>query len=238
MSSKNDFVPYSPLPPNPTPAPAYHYQNVVVLPYYRPSPAERRCRRLCRCLLSATAVLLLIAAVFLLYPSDPSLKLVGIRLNRVRVNSSPSLTLDLSFSLTVKVFNRDFFSLDYDSLAVSVGYRGRELGFVSSAGGRIRSRGSSYVDATLDLDGFAVIHDVFYLLEDLAKGVIPFDTVTQVQGNLGLLLFKIPLKWKVLNLELFKVVRKKTRGNIASAMGFKLSNVKHLWLMEILYNKF
>lgn len=79
-------------------------------------------------------------------------------------------------------------------MAVSVGYRGRELGFVSSDGGRVKARGSSYVNATLDLNGFEVIHDVFYLLEDLAKGVIPFDTVTEVNGSLGFFFFKIPLK--------------------------------------------
>ncbi|MBA0838824.1 hypothetical protein Goarm_004614, partial [Gossypium armourianum] len=94
------------------------------------------------------------------------------------------------------VRNRDFFSLDYDKLVVSVGYRGRELGLVSSEGGRVRARGSSYVNATLDLDGFEVVHDVIYLLSDWAKGVIPFDTNTKVDGDLGLFLFKIPLKNK------------------------------------------
>ncbi|KAI9128968.1 hypothetical protein K1719_000451 [Acacia pycnantha] len=39
-----------------------------------------------------------------------------------------------------------------------------------------------------------VIHDVFYLLEDLAKGVIPFDTETRVEGNLRLLFLNFPLK--------------------------------------------
>lgn len=58
----------------------------------------------------------------------------------------------------------------------------------------MRARGSSYVNATLDLNGFEVIHDVFYLLEDLAKGVIPFDTVTEVNGALGFFFFNIPLK--------------------------------------------
>lgn len=65
---------------------------------------------------------------------------------------------------------------------------------MSSKGGRVRARRSSYVNATLDLDGFEVIHDVFYLLEDLARGVIPFDTSTMVEGNLGILFLKIPLK--------------------------------------------
>ncbi|PPD72953.1 hypothetical protein GOBAR_DD30138 [Gossypium barbadense] len=137
--------------------------------------------------------------LFLLYTSDPTLELARLQLNHVGVNTSPKLTLDLSFSLTIRVRNRDFFSLDYDKLVVSVGYRGRELGLVSSEGGRVRARGSSYVNATLDLDldGFEVVHDVIYLLSDWAKGVIPFDTNTKVDGDLGLFLFKIPLKAKV-----------------------------------------
>ncbi|CAB4310129.1 unnamed protein product [Prunus armeniaca] len=39
-----------------------------------------------------------------------------------------------------------------------------------------------------------IIHDVFYLLEALARGVIPFDTDTEVEGTLGLSFFKIPIK--------------------------------------------
>ncbi|KAK8597814.1 hypothetical protein V6N13_095211 [Hibiscus sabdariffa] len=192
--SKQDLressVPYSRLPPNP------NHQNVVVLPVYYHLPYDNfRCLR--RCLAIAVVVLLFSAAAFFLYPSDPALELARLQLNHVGVHSSPKLTLDLSFSLTIRVRNRDFFSLDYDKLVVSVGYRGRELGVVSSAGGRVRARGSSYVNATLDLDGLEVVHDVIYLLSDWAKGVIPFDTNTQVDGDLGLFLFKIPLKGKV-----------------------------------------
>lgn len=58
----------------------------------------------------------------------------------------------------------------------------------------MRARGSSYINATLDLDGIEVLHDVFYLLEDLARGSIPFDTVSEVRGKLGLFFFEIPLK--------------------------------------------
>ena len=54
---------------------------------------------------------------------------------------------------------------------------------------KMQSRALSYVNATFDLNGLEVIHDVFYLLEDLAKGVIPFDTDTQVNGVLGLFFF-------------------------------------------------
>lgn len=181
MSSKFDNVTYAPIPA----------ENVVVLPiYYRPE----RYLNLRRFLCATVAVLLFCVGVFLIYPSDPDLKLARLHLNHIRIDSSHKLTLDLSFSLTIKVRNRDFFSLNYDSLAVSVGYRGRELGLVRSEGGTVRARGSSYVNATLDLDGLEVIHDVFYLIEDLAKGLIPFDTDTKVKGDVGLFFFRIPLK--------------------------------------------
>lgn len=58
----------------------------------------------------------------------------------------------------------------------------------------MRARGSSYVNASLELNGLEVIHDVIYLIEDLIRGVIPFDTVTMVKGELGVLFFEIPLK--------------------------------------------
>ncbi|KAL2321257.1 hypothetical protein Fmac_030226 [Flemingia macrophylla] len=199
MTGKEEFgSSYSPLPYNPNPNPNPNLnpypQNVVfLLPSYRPRlPRRRR-----RCILYSAALLLfLLLAAFLLYPSDPEIRLVRIRLNRIGIRTDPRPILDLSFSVTVKVRNRDFFSLSYDALAVSVGYRGRMLAFVSAAdaSGLIRARSSSYVDATLNVDGFEVIYDAFYLLEDIARGVIPFDTDTHVVGNLGLFFFNVPLK--------------------------------------------
>ncbi|XP_020232775.1 uncharacterized protein LOC109813068, partial [Cajanus cajan] len=168
-----------------------------------------------RCILYSAALflfLLLAAAAFLLYPSEPEIRLVRIRLNRIGVRTNPRPILDLSFSVTVKIRNRDFFSLSYDSLAVSVGYRGRQLALVSSgaaAGGLIRARSSSYVDATLDVDGFEVIYDAFYLLQDIARGVIPFDTDTRVEGKLGLLFFHVPLKATV-SCEVYVNIREQT----------------------------
>ncbi|KAK4790251.1 hypothetical protein SAY86_017555 [Trapa natans] len=179
-------VSYEPLP-----------QNVIVLVPYARRSDRRRSFLLTRCLYGAAAIIFLSAAVFFLYPSDPAVQLARIRLNHIQVKSSPKLTLDLSFSVTIRIRNRDFFSLYYDSLQVSVGYRDRELGLVTSEGERIRARGSSYVNATLDLNGLEVVHDVFYLIQDLAKGVIPFDTVTQVKGDLGLFFFSLPIKAKV-----------------------------------------
>lgn len=106
----------------------------------------------------------------------------------------PFVSLDLSFSVSLRVRNKNFFSLNYNFLGVSVGYRGRRLGYVSSGGGRVSARGSSYVNATLDLNGLEVVHDVLYLLADLGKGIIPFDTETEVEGSMGLFFIKIPIK--------------------------------------------
>ena len=47
------------------------------------------------------------------------------------------------------------------------------------------ARGSSYMNAMLDLNVLEVVHDVFYLIEDLARVVVPFDTITSVYGDLN-----------------------------------------------------
>ncbi|XP_010440608.1 PREDICTED: uncharacterized protein LOC104723875 [Camelina sativa] len=184
-------IPYTPLPSS------QPSQTVILLTPYLRHRRTSFLRNLRCSLLFAAAILLLSAAVYLLYPSDPDITVSRINLNHISVLDSHKIALDLSFSLTIKVRNRDFFSLDYDSLVVSIGYRGRELGVVKSKGGHLRARDSSYIDATLELDGLEVVHDVIYLIGDLAKGVVPFDTVAQVKGDLGVLLFQIPIQGKV-----------------------------------------
>lgn len=77
---------------------------------------------------------------------------------------------------------------------VSIGYRGKKLGFVTSDGGHVRARGSSYVDAMLELDGVEMLTDVVWLLEDLARGLVPFDTVAEIRCQLGVFFFHLPLK--------------------------------------------
>ncbi|KAM7509501.1 hypothetical protein LguiA_019954 [Lonicera macranthoides] len=186
---RDPVVFYAPIPTSPDDP-----QNYVVLPFYRRRHPNRLLRRCC-CI---SAVLLLLAAViYLLYPSDPNLTLVRLNLNKIKLHSSPSISLDLSFSLTLRVFNRDFFSLKYSSIDVSVGYRGQNLGNVTSEGGKVKARGTSYVNATLDLDGFQVIEDVLYLIEDMAKGSIPFETDSVVEGEVGISFIQIPIKARV-----------------------------------------
>ncbi|XP_058226866.1 uncharacterized protein LOC131335502 isoform X2 [Rhododendron vialii] len=189
--SKPDEPPfYYPLPPSSP----NHPQNYVVLPVYIPATATAPPRRR---ILWAAAFLFLAVAVYFLYPSDPDLKILRLRLDRIHVQTTPFIAIDVTLGLTVKIRNVDFYSLDYRSLTVSIGYRGKQLGFVTSDGGHVRARGSSYVDATLELNGVEVISDVILLLEDLARGLVPFDTVTEVRGRLGVFFLQLPLKAKV-----------------------------------------
>ncbi|KAF8407036.1 hypothetical protein HHK36_006161 [Tetracentron sinense] len=185
MAAKGEAIYYSPLPP---PQEQQHY---VILSLYSPPNRRRRSRR---CLLCFASLVLLAVAIFFLWPSDPDLSVVRLHLNHLRIQKFPFISLDISLPLTIKVRNRDFFSLDYNSLVVSIGYRGKQLGFVNSNQGHVRARGSSYVNATLQFDGIELLFDTFYLLEDLAKGSIAFDTVSEVKGKLGLFFFDFPLK--------------------------------------------
>lgn len=90
------------------------------------------------------------------------------------------------------------YSLNYDSLLVSIGYRGEQLGYVTSDGGQVKARETSYVNATLQLDGVEILTDVVLLLEDLARGAVVFDTTSEISGWLGVYLFDLPLEVKLL----------------------------------------
>ncbi|KAL0354694.1 UNVERIFIED_CONTAM: protein ROLLING AND ERECT LEAF 2 [Sesamum radiatum] len=174
-------------------------QYVIVLPPYPPPHRHRLFRKSWqRCLFCfATFLLFLIAAAYLLWPSDPELSIVRVRLERIRFHMRPKISLDITMDLTVRVRNQDFYELDYDSLLVAIGYRGKRLGYVTSDGGHIKARGSSYVNATLQLDRVEILSDVVLLIEDLAKGEVTFDTESEITGKLGVVVFDLPLKTKV-----------------------------------------
>nr|XP_010937299.1 uncharacterized protein LOC105056689 isoform X1 [Elaeis guineensis] len=205
--------PAAPLLPSPPPPPCYGVPaSRIGDPYHEPPayvllpayPVRRRRRGPCRCcgsFLSASSLfissILIASAIFFLWPSDPDIQVARLRLDRLRVSPPPHAAIDVSLGLQIRVRNQDFFALDYRSLAVSIGYRGRPLGNVTSDGGHLRARGVSYVDAELELDGIQVLNDAFYLIEDLARGVLPLDAVTKVQGKLRLFFLEIPVQGRI-----------------------------------------
>nr|DAD26947.1 TPA_asm: hypothetical protein HUJ06_028415 [Nelumbo nucifera] len=196
MAAKGEPVYYSPI-PSPPPELQYHQQpppqqHYIILPLYCP-PCQFRVLR--RHLLGVAALLLFAGGLYLIWPSGPEVNVVRLGLGHVQVHTSPRVSIDVSVALTVKARNRDFFSFNYSSIVISIGYRGKQFGFVTSNGGHVRARGSSYVNATLNFDGVEILDDVFLLLKDLAKGSIPLDTVSEVQGQLQFLFFfNFPLK--------------------------------------------
>ncbi|KAF0913128.1 hypothetical protein E2562_020262 [Oryza meyeriana var. granulata] len=160
----------------------------------------RRLRRGCRCrclgpLLASLALLSL--SGFLLWPADPDVSVARLRLAHVSVSARPSVSVTISAALKVRVRNPDFFALDYSRLDVDIGYRGAPLGRVTSGGGRVRARAVSYIDADLSLDGISVVEDAIYLLEDLARGSVPFDTIAEVEGHVRLFFLSIPVKGRI-----------------------------------------
>uniref|UniRef100_A0A453H4Z2 Water stress and hypersensitive response domain-containing protein n=2 Tax=Aegilops tauschii subsp. strangulata TaxID=200361 RepID=A0A453H4Z2_AEGTS len=164
-----------------------------------PVRLRRRLRRGCGRgrVAAALAALALLALAFLLWPSDPGVSVARLRLAHVSVVARPAVALNVSAALKARVRNPNLFALDYSRLDVAIGYRGRPLGTVASGGGLVRARAVSYVDADLRLDGIRVVEDAIYLLEDLARGSIPFDAVVEVEGHLHFFFLSIPVKGRI-----------------------------------------
>ncbi|KAK1416841.1 hypothetical protein QVD17_25958 [Tagetes erecta] len=181
--------PYDALPSNP---PQYY----VVLPFYS-SGHRSYYRRLCRRFLYyVTTILLLSVALYILWPSDPNLKVVNLRLDRMKVHAAP-ISLDIELGVRIKVRNPDVYAFNYEALNVSIEYKGEQLGFVTSDDGYVKAFGTSYIDATLVLNGSEVISESISLIKDLIKGSIPFTTTSQIRGSLGILFTTLPIAAKI-----------------------------------------
>ncbi|KAJ1701144.1 hypothetical protein LUZ63_000923 [Rhynchospora breviuscula] len=149
-------------------------------------------------LLSSLLFLLLLFSLFLLlWPSDPTIHVTHLHLKHLHISPPPRASFDLTLKLSLNVLNPDFFALDYRSVVSSVSYRGRYLGSVHSAGGRVAAKGESNLEAELWLDSVKIVDELVYLIEDLTKGSVPFDTVTEVEGSLGLIFAEIPVKGNI-----------------------------------------
>lgn len=62
----------------------------------------------------------------------------------------------------------------------------------------MRARGVSYVQADLNLDAIQIIDDVFYLIGDIARGLIPLETETEIVGDVHLFFLDVPVQVTVL----------------------------------------
>lgn len=169
-----------------------HQNDVVVSPLSTIFNHSRSLRQ--SYIIWAVGLVIFLGAVYVCWPSDPELKIVRLRLKRIKVHTVPHLSIDIWMLVSVRVQNTAVYSMDYQSLDVAVGYRGKKLGHVRSDGGHVKAKGSSDVDAKLAFEGINVMSDVVFFLEDLAKGTIPFDTNSEVEGYLGLFFFHFPME--------------------------------------------
>ncbi|KDP37212.1 hypothetical protein JCGZ_06268 [Jatropha curcas] len=176
-----------------TPIPCQHDQNYIVLPFHHHPTTFRGPSK--PMIITIICLLFIPALVYLLWPSDPNLRIVRLSLNKIHIHTLPIINIDVSLYVTIKVRNVDVYSMDLRRLDVALAYRGKRLGHVKVKGkGHVSALGSSYVDTELEFSGVRILSDVVFLLEDLAKGRVPFDTVIKVSGELGFLGLEFPFK--------------------------------------------
>ncbi|KAJ7565531.1 hypothetical protein O6H91_02G064200 [Diphasiastrum complanatum] len=177
---------YSPLPAAPTPI-------LVIFPRQR----KQRCC-CCQPVLGFLIFLLMVGFTgFLLWPRNPNVEvtrtdLQGISLNTLQSNGSlfPTVFLNVDMTLDLQIMNPNLFGINYDLLTVHIMYRGHEIAVVNSTGGRIPARSIAHSTATMNLQGLQVLHDIPFLLIDMADNRLPLDTLTIFAGTVEIFFFK------------------------------------------------
>jgi len=174
----------------------------VILDSAPPPPRRGDVRLLTYAGYGVLSIVIILVAAYFVWPSDPRIEVVRMGLNKIEWRPEkfpgsflPRIFLNLSMELTVKVTNKDYLGVYYDHVNVGIAYRGEKIGRVTSENSAyIPPRGTAYVDATLDIHGIQVLADVIYLLEDIARGHIPLQTVTDFDGYIRLFSLKVPLQ--------------------------------------------
>lgn len=87
--------------------------------------------------------------IFLSSDSDHVVSITRVHLDRLHIHTFSRMNLDITLDVTVKARNRDLYSIDHNSLIVSIAYQENQLGYIVSNQGHIKARGLSYIDATL-----------------------------------------------------------------------------------------
>eukprot|EP01018_Ginkgo_biloba_P016647 Gb_10353 [translate_table: standard] len=202
-------------PNNSSPEEPYSYGYPTEPRYVILPPAPHNRRRHCRVIgYVALALVLFLAAcalVYLLWPSNPEIQVVRLKLNHIRVKTKksgsilPHVFVDISLGLTVKVKNKDHFGIGYKHVKVGIVYRGEKIGSVWSQSGYVPPRRTAYVDATLDINGIEVLNDVFHILADIARRQLPLRTVTEIEGRIRVLSVNVPLKTITFAIELGQI---------------------------------
>ncbi|CAM6102049.1 unnamed protein product [Calypogeia fissa] len=182
------------------------YPPYVLLPG---SPQRTRIRKSCfvwsafKLFLVALLVVSLATLGYMVFPRQPDIEVKRITLENISlsVNNSqsiiPSVNLDVSLSLRIKITNSNFFGVVYDNLVVVFSYRGDELGKVESSGGEVPSRSKVIANARLDLLGAPLMSHATELIEDVYNGEVPLQTVAEFSGAVEMFSLRPHINMKV-----------------------------------------
>jgi hypothetical protein len=90
--------------------------------------------------------------------------------------------LNISLDVILKIRNRNFAGVFYDSLNVDILYRGSELGDAKLKGGHIVARGTVEVPAVLNLEAREILENASELIVDVAHRKVPLTMRTRLIG--------------------------------------------------------
>lgn len=167
------------------------YPHYVLMPQ---SPRRARVRKTCivwsafRLFLVALLLISLATLGYMLFPRKPEVEVTKITLEKIKLHVDdktsliPTVHVDVSLDLRLKITNSNFFGVLYDKLVVDFSYRGDNLGNVESTGGEVPSRSMVMATAKLDLLGAPLLDHATELIEDVYNREVPLETVTEFTG--------------------------------------------------------
>jgi hypothetical protein len=184
----------------------------VPYPYYVLVPASpRRARIRKSCIVWSgfqiflVALLLISLAIlgYMVFPRQPDIEVKTITLETINLHVDdeksiiPTVNLDVSLSLRMKITNSNFFGVIYDKLVIVFSYRGDDLGTMESGGGEVPSRSVVMATARLELLGTPLLNHSLQLIEDVSNREVSLQTVTEFDGAVEMFSLRPRIKMKV-----------------------------------------
>lgn len=147
--------------------------------------------------------LLLVVLGYFLFPRETQVEVKTISLQGISLHVGdktsliPTVYMDVSLDLRLKIINSNFFGVLYDKLVVEIFYRGDNLGSVESRGGEVPSRSMVMATAKLELLGAPLLNHAAALISDVANREVPMQTVTYFNGAVEMFSLRPKIKVKV-----------------------------------------
>lgn len=182
------------------------YPQYVLLPgSSRRARTRRSCAEWTTSNAFALALLLicLITVGYTLLPKEPEVEVERITFGGINLHVDdktsliPSVYMDVSMDLRLRITNFNFYGVLYDKLVVEFYYRGDNLGRVESRGGEVPSLSMSMATAKVELLGAPLLNHATEIIADVYSREVPLQTVTEFNGSVEMFIFRPKIKMKV-----------------------------------------